>query len=107
MHRWPDRRSVYHLLRLHRTLTFPSLSSMAPYPCVAVQNVKDVPLPFACQPYLAQPFGSSAVAVVRLYFLPLHSRTFCLSSTRSGYVVPSTSHPSPPLGIDGNTQALH
>jgi hypothetical protein len=29
------RGSPYHLLRLHRTLTVPSLSSMAPYPFVA------------------------------------------------------------------------
>jgi hypothetical protein len=27
---------------------------MAPYPCVAVQKSKDVPLPSACQPYFAQ-----------------------------------------------------
>jgi hypothetical protein len=70
---------------------------MAPYPCVAVQNVRDVPLPSACQPYFAQPSGSSADAMVRLYIFPLHSRTFFLSSTRSGYVFPSTtSHPSEP-----------
>ena len=80
---------LYHLLRSHRTLTS-SLVSMAPYPCVAVQKSKDVPLPSACQPYFAQ-LGCS----VRLYFFPLHSRTFLLSSTRSEYVVPSTtSHPS-------------
>lgn len=98
-HRSTRRISPDHLLRLHlprrsqhSARSFPSLSSMAAYPCVAAQNVKDLPLPSACQPAFAQPSGSSADAMVRLYFVPLHSRTFLLSSTRSGYVFPSTLH---------------
>src|SRR5208282_2389988 len=92
---FPSGRFCFHRrlspLRWHWICSFPfwlsKLSSMAAYPLVLVQKSKDVPLPSACQPYFAQ-----SGCKIMVYFFPLHSRTFLFSSTRSGYVFPSTLH---------------